>query len=194
MLDPIMALRSIADPLFTQSSVSSTQNAPKNNPASSMATNNALRLPSSGRDVPLDSEDDESTATQRINPATTPATASTLTKSTQKQNKKKTQSSTSFIKNKYKGKKANPKDFCMKLVLTKRQAKMTKAQAEMTRDWAEVTNAKVCYMKQLKDLGLPFNEIEKMVDKEFPPIQATQTPNALADSNSEDLDSDDDSF
>ncbi|PLW51032.1 hypothetical protein PCASD_02422 [Puccinia coronata f. sp. avenae] len=134
-----MAPRSVANPLFTRSSVSATQNAPKNNLASSMATNNALNLPSSG-------------------------------------------------------KKANPKDFYMKSVLTKRQAKMTKAHTEMTRAWAKVTNAKVCYMKQLKDLGLPFSEIEKMVNKEFPPIQATQTPDALADSNLEDLDSDDDSI
>jgi hypothetical protein len=120
--------------------------------------------------------------------------ASTSAKSTQKQKKKKKQSSTSLIKTKSKGKKANPKDFYMKLVLTKRQAEMTKAHAEMTRAWAEVTNAKVRYMKQLKDLGLPFSKIEKLVDKEFPPIQATQKPNALADSNSEDLDSDDDSI
>ncbi|PLW40381.1 hypothetical protein PCASD_07324 [Puccinia coronata f. sp. avenae] len=119
---------------------------------------------------------------------------STSAKSTQKQKKKKKQSSTSLIKTKSKGKKANPKDFYMKLVLTKRQAEMTKAHAEMTRAWAKVTNAKVRYMKQLKDLGLPFSKIEKLVDKEFPPIQATQKPDALADSNLEDLDSDDDSI
>ncbi|PLW51958.1 hypothetical protein PCASD_00787 [Puccinia coronata f. sp. avenae] len=57
-----------------------TQNALTNDPASSMATNNALNLLSSGRDVPLDSEGNEATATQRINPATTPANASTLAK------------------------------------------------------------------------------------------------------------------
>jgi hypothetical protein len=71
---------------------------------------------------------------------------------------------------------------------------MTKAQAEMTRAWAEVTNAKVCYMKQLQELGLPFEQIEEMVNKEFPPIPATQTPNMFAESNSDDSDSDKDSF
>jgi hypothetical protein len=189
-----MASRSVANPLFTRSSVTVTQNAPTNDPASSMATHNATNLLSSGRDVPLDSEGNEATSTQRINPATTPANASTLAKSTKKNKKKKKQSSTSSIKNKSKGKKSNPEDFYMKSVLTKRQAEMTKEHAEMTRAQAKVTNAKVCYMKQLNDLGLLFDEIEKMVDKEFAPIHATQSPNALADSNLEDLDSDDDSF
>ncbi|PLW37163.1 hypothetical protein PCASD_11120 [Puccinia coronata f. sp. avenae] len=169
MLDPIMGSRSVAEPLCTRSSVLATHNAPSNHPSRSMGTDDALNHPTSGQDAPSDPEDDE-------------------------QKKKKKQSSTSLIKNKSKGKKSNPKDFYMKSVLTKRQAEMTKAQAEMTRAWAEVTNAKVFYMKQLQELGLPFEQIEEMVNKEFPPIPATQTPNMFAESNSDDSDSDKDSF
>jgi hypothetical protein len=71
---------------------------------------------------------------------------------------------------------------------------MTKAQADMTGAQAEVTNTKVHYMKQVQELGLPFEKIEKMVNKEFPPIPATQTANMFAQSNSKDSDSDKDSF
>jgi hypothetical protein len=194
MLDPIMGSRSVAKPLCTQSSVSATQNAPSNHPLSSMGTDNALNHPTSGQDAPLDPEDDEVTATERVNRSATLTTASTSAKQTQKQKKKKKQSSTSLIKNKSKGKKSNPKDFYMKLVLTKRQAEMTKAQAEMTRAWTEVTKAKVCYKKQLQELGLPFEQIEEIVHKEFPPIPTTQTPNMFAESNLDDSDSDKDSF
>ncbi|PLW38247.1 hypothetical protein PCASD_19197 [Puccinia coronata f. sp. avenae] len=89
MLDPIMGLRSVVKPLFTQSSVLATQNAQSNHSLSSMATNNALNHPSSGRDTPSDPEDDEVTATQRVNPAATPTTVLTLAKQTQKQENRK---------------------------------------------------------------------------------------------------------
>jgi hypothetical protein len=189
-----MGSRSVAESLFTQSSVLATPNVQSNHWSSSMAIDEALDVPSSGRDGPMDPEDDEVTVTQGINLAATPATASTSAKQTQKQKNKKKQSSTASFKNKTKGKKLNPEDFYMKSVLKKRQAEMTKAQAEMTRARAEVTNAKVRYMKQLKELGLEFSDIKKMVDKEFPPIPTTHKPTAADDSDLEVLDSDDGSF
>ncbi|KNZ50010.1 hypothetical protein VP01_4644g2 [Puccinia sorghi] len=82
----------------------------------------------------------------------------------------------------HKKKKTNPKYFYMQLVITKRQAEMIKARATGTK-------AKVTFMSDLKEMGLAFEEIIKMVDGEFPPIH-----DALADSNSEDSKSYEDSY
>lgn len=68
----------------------------------------------------------------------------------------------------------------MKSVFTKRQAEMTKA-------LASATKAKVSHMRELRELGLQYDEIKILLDKEFPPIQ-----DALAPSESEDSDSDSD--
>ncbi|KNZ47316.1 hypothetical protein VP01_6513g2 [Puccinia sorghi] len=73
------------------------------------------------------------------------------------------------------------KGFYMQLVITKRQAEMTKARAMATK-------AQVSYMREFREMGLDFNEIKKLVDEEFPPIQ-----NHMAESNSEDSETNDDS-
>ncbi|KNZ53420.1 hypothetical protein VP01_3242g3 [Puccinia sorghi] len=51
--------------------------------------------------------------------------------------------------------KINPEEFYMQLVITKRQAKMTKARAMATK-------AKVSYTRELREMGLDFNEIKKI--------------------------------
>ena len=75
----------------------------------------------------------------------------------------------------------NPEEFYIRSMTTKRQAEMTKAQASATK-------AKVSFMKELREQGLAFEEIKKLVDEEFP-----HQPNLIADSNSDESDSDDDS-
>ncbi|KAA1110730.1 hypothetical protein PGT21_030425 [Puccinia graminis f. sp. tritici] len=135
-------------------------------------------LPSSGRDAPQsENEDDEITITQ------TPAwTALTPTVQSQKKKKRKKKSATPSSKKNGKGrKKANPEEFYMKSVISKRQAEMTKARAAASK-------AKVSYMKELRELGLEYAEIKKAIDEEFPVI-----PDILADSEEDESDLDQDS-
>ncbi|KNZ47944.1 hypothetical protein VP01_6024g2, partial [Puccinia sorghi] len=49
-------------------------------------------------------------------------------------------------------------------------------------------SALVSYMQELREMGLDFNEIKKLVDKEFPPIQ-----NQMAQFNSDDSETNDNS-
>ncbi|KNZ46155.1 hypothetical protein VP01_7502g1, partial [Puccinia sorghi] len=91
------------------------------------------------------------------------------------------QPQTNKKRRKEKKNKINPEEFYMQSVITKRQAEMKKSQTTATK-------AKVSYMQELREMGLEFNEIKKLVDKEFPPIQ-----NQMAQSNSEDSETDDNS-
>ncbi|EFP89237.2 uncharacterized protein PGTG_15078 [Puccinia graminis f. sp. tritici CRL 75-36-700-3] len=152
-----------------------------NDSTSGSTVNNQSNLPSSGRDATCsDDEAGQETITQTPTPA---ATASTTQVTTQKKKKKKKKSTTPLSKRNGKGrKKTNPEDFYMKSVITKRQAEMTKAQAA-------ATQAKVSYMKELRELGLEYQEIKQLVDEEFPTI-----PDMLADSEEDESDSDEDSL
>ncbi|KNZ44256.1 hypothetical protein VP01_9356g1 [Puccinia sorghi] len=94
-----------------------------------------------------------------------PATSSNSSNPKKKQKKKRCTSSTSqksALGRKSKGKN-NPEDFYMQSMFTKLQAEMTKAQEIATK-------AKVSYMKELRELGFEFEEIKKMLEKEFPGI------------------------
>ncbi|KNZ51667.1 hypothetical protein VP01_386g11 [Puccinia sorghi] len=63
---------------------------------------------------------------------------------------------------KSKGKKS-PKDFFMKYMFTNFQAEMINVRVI-------VAKAQFSYMKELRQLGIDFEEVKKMVEKEFPSI------------------------
>ncbi|OAV85363.1 hypothetical protein PTTG_30580 [Puccinia triticina 1-1 BBBD Race 1] len=180
ILDPVMGSRSVAEPLYTRSSVPDPEGQ-MDNPTGDSIGNENSNLLSSGRDAQSDDDEAEITTTQA--PASAPApTASTAPVQTQKKTKKRKKSvGRSSTKNRKGRKKANPEEFYMKSVIVKRQAEMTKARAE-------VSKAKVSYMKELRELGLEYSEIKKAVDEEFPAI-----PDILADSEEDKSDSDEDS-
>ncbi|EFP94582.1 hypothetical protein PGTUg99_002068 [Puccinia graminis f. sp. tritici] len=152
-----------------------------NNSTGGSTVNDQSNLPSSGRDATCsDDEAGQETINQTLTPA---ATVSTTQVTAQKKKKKKKKSTTPSSKKNGKGrKKTNPEDFYMKSVITKRQAKMMKAQAA-------ATQAKVSYMKELRELGLEYQEIKQLVDEEFPTI-----PDMLANSAEDESDSNEDSF
>ncbi|KAA1064613.1 hypothetical protein PGT21_009490 [Puccinia graminis f. sp. tritici] len=178
-----MGSRSVAEPLFTRSSVLADQERQTNDTASTIDGVNHSNLPSSGRDPPpSDDEPREISITHTPTPATTTTTSTTMHQTQKKKKKKTKKSATSSSKRSQNRRtKANPEDFYMKSVITKRQAEMTKARASATK-------AKVSYMRELRELGLEYDEIKKLVDEEFPKI-----PDMLADSEEEESDSDEDS-
>ncbi|KNZ62309.1 hypothetical protein VP01_1288g11 [Puccinia sorghi] len=126
-----------------------------------------LRIPPTGlvetcRQILSSAQDAEDTD---HNGTPTPATTSNSSDPKKKKKKKRCTSSTSQKSAsacKSKGKK-NPEDFYMQSMFTKHQAQMTKAQAIAAK-------AEFSYMKQLRELGLEFEEIKKMLEKEFPEI------------------------
>ncbi|PLW12607.1 hypothetical protein PCASD_17146 [Puccinia coronata f. sp. avenae] len=157
ILDPIMSSRSVADPLYTRSSISAAQNAQEKTPAED-SSNPPSGLDLSSGQVANDVDEESQTLTP------TPALASAATSNKKKKKKKKNSvtgkkgASTRVAKSKNK---KNPEDFFMKSMISKRQTEMMKARAE-------VSKAKLEYMKGLKDMGLDFTEVQRLTEKEFP--------------------------
>ncbi|PLW47942.1 hypothetical protein PCASD_04908 [Puccinia coronata f. sp. avenae] len=172
ILDPIMGSRSVAEPLYTRSSMSAAENAQEDAPRQP-SSNPPLDLDlSSGQNINNIKDAEESQTP-------TPALASQKKKNKKKKSLRTSRKGKSTRVAKSKAKK-NPEDIFMRSMMTKRQAEMMKARAE-------VSKAKLNYMKGLKEMGVDFEDIKKMAEKEFPvPI------NFLNESESDSSDSSDD--
>ncbi|KNZ44197.1 hypothetical protein VP01_941g17 [Puccinia sorghi] len=121
-LDPIMGSRSVVEPLFTWSWISS------------------------GHQASEDTSDRPNAEEADHNGTPTPETRSNSSNPKKKQKKKKRHTSST--------------NFYMQSMFTKCKEEMAKAQAIATK-------AKVSYMKELRELGLEFEEIKKMLEKYF---------------------------
>ncbi|WAQ81674.1 hypothetical protein PtA15_1A1016 [Puccinia triticina] len=175
-LDPIMGSRSVTEPLHVRSSVSGDQPGrqdspePNNDPPPTEPTRNtddSASLASDESNLPEVSALMPAPRLSASTPApqistSTPAVLAQKTKQIKRKshvNRPTTQSSTRSSRHK----RNNTEELYMRSIVSKRQADITRARAEASK-------IKIAYMKELREHGLSFEEIEAKAIIEFPQL------------------------
>ncbi|KAA1105797.1 hypothetical protein PGT21_019927 [Puccinia graminis f. sp. tritici] len=195
ILDPIMAARSVTEPLHIRSSVGgdqpghqdSTNNDATDNsaaieyPASNPTSSQSPAIPGDAVILPdasaLLMPPPPSATTAPPLPVHPPPVDHPQTRNNPKSSNRSTRRGSSRP-SKYK-KKNNTEDLYMMSIISKRQAEVTRARAEASK-------VKVSYMKELREHGLSLEEIERKAALEFPPC--ADMDDTLSNENSENSD------